>query len=148
MTVSFSAKAEKMYSKEYYENGFIKAEGWQMDSSKTGYWIFYHPNGKIASKGHFEKNKRDKYWYFYSKTGELEKEGHFIKGSAENWWIFYEIGTRNKNKFEYKNNLKNGYGLRYKNKRLIKVEKYINDRKEGEWTSISSFRRDNPNVAF
>jgi len=148
--VFFSAYGhnEKMYAKQYYPNGQLKAEGWQFMNTKTDYWIFYHPNGSVASKGHFNDNRRDGYWYFYAESGELEREGHFIQGSSENWWIFYEIGTQNKTKFQYKNNQKNGFCLRYNKNKLIKAEKYEADNKVGEWTSVRSFKRDNPKVSF
>lgn len=143
-----TAKAEKMYVKEYYPTGVLKAEGWQMDTMKMDYWILYHPNGNIASKGHFRNNTQNGYWYFFNSNGKLEKEGHFVNGSAENWWIFYEIGTRNKTKFEYTNNARNGYALHYKKRRLVLVEKYVEGRRTGSWTSYSDFKRDNPKVSF
>lgn len=138
----------KHYSKIYYENGTLKSEGWLADNYKDGYWKYYYENGKLSSKGHFQNNKKDGYWYFYDQDENLEKEGHFVYGSAENWWIFYEIGTSNKMKVQFKNNKKNGFALCYKNNRLIRAEKYINDSKTGEWTTISGFKRDNPNADF
>ena len=71
-------EGEKMYSKEYYDNGQMKAEGWAMGEMKMGYWKFYHPNGALASEGHFKKNKRNEYWHFYNEKGALIKEGHYL----------------------------------------------------------------------
>ncbi|MBL4662736.1 MAG: hypothetical protein JKY22_04075 [Flavobacteriaceae bacterium] len=141
-------ESKKMYSKEYYHNGQIKAEGWEMGNMKMGYWKFYHINGKLVSEGHFKKNKKNKYWHFYNEKGELTKEGHYLIGSAENWWIFYDIANATTSKFQYKNNKKNGFCLRYKKGKLIKTEKYTNNIKVGEWTSYISFKRDNPGVSF
>ena len=138
----------KMYSKEYYDNGQIKAEGWEMGTAKMGYWKFYHPNGILASEGHFKKNRRSDYWHFYNEKGTLLKEGHYLSGSAENWWIFYDIANAKTSKFQYKDNQKNGFCLRYKKRKLIRVEKYTNNSKVGEWTSIFAFKRDNPGVSF
>ena len=45
----------KVYIKEYYKNGSLKAEGWAIGQMKTNYWTFYHKNGTIASKGVFQK---------------------------------------------------------------------------------------------
>lgn len=146
--IAFQVSAEKLYQKEFYPNGQIKSEGWMKMDSKTDYWYFYHPNGKVASKGTFRNNKKHGYWYFYSENGLPVKEGHFILGSAENWWIFYDSQTEFSSKFQFKNNKKNGFALRYKKKRLIKAEKYINNKKEGEWTSVLAFKRDNPEVKF
>lgn len=139
---------EKMYTKEYYSNGKLKAEGWSSMDTKTDYWTFYHKNGKIASKGNFRSNEKNGYWYFYNETGTLIKEGHFENGSAEKWWIFYDIATRNKSKFQFKNNLKNGFALRYKKRKLVKAEEYKNGVKIDEWISVIAFKLDNPNVSL
>lgn len=141
-------KTEKMYTKEYYDNGNLKAEGWSSMDTKTDYWTFYHKNGKIASKGNFRSNKKNGYWYFYNETGTLIKEGHFENGSAEKWWIFHDIATRNKSKFQYRNNQKNGFALRYKKRKLVKAEEYLNGIKTNEWTSVIAFKLDNPNVSL
>ncbi|GAB5398894.1 MAG: hypothetical protein Aureis2KO_04790 [Aureisphaera sp.] len=140
--------SEKFYEKAYYSNGQLKAEGWQFMNVKTDYWIYYHRNGNIASKGHYSNNRKNGYWYYYDENGQLTKEGHYKHGSAENWWIFYDIANQKTNKFQYKNNKKNGFCLRYNKKKLIKAERYKNDQKDGEWTSISSFRRDNPGASL
>jgi len=139
---------EKTYSKEFYENGHVKSEGWLTMDIKTDYWIYYHPNGVIKAKGHFKNNKKTGYWYFYSEINEKLKEGHYYNGLAEQWWIFYDIANEEETKFQYKKNKKNGFALIYKNNRLIRAEKYKDDTKIGEWTSVIAFKRDNPNVTF
>ncbi|MDC8002956.1 hypothetical protein POV27_02775 [Aureisphaera galaxeae] len=140
--------SEKTYAKEFYSNGKLKSEGWQSMNTKTDFWIYYHPNGEIAAKGHYSDNKKNGYWHFYDKNGKLEKEGHYVMDSAENWWIFYDIANRKTSKFQYKNNQKNGFGLRYNKRKLVRAERYKNDKKDGEWTSIVSFKRDNPDVSL
>jgi len=137
-----------VYTIKYYSNGIIKAEGWQMGTTKTDYWIFYHTNGIVASRGHFRNNTKNGYWYFNDTKGHVEKEGHYINVSVENWWIYYDLTNSQTCKFQYENNLKNGLSLCYKNKKLIKAEKYTNDKKVGEWNSFIAFKRDNPGVSF
>ncbi|WP_299434843.1 hypothetical protein [uncultured Aquimarina sp.] len=146
-------KAQKEYHREYYSNGSIKAEGWKMDHQKIDYWYTYHSNGNISEQGHFRNNKKIGYWYFYSAENKLIKEGHFTNDKAEKWWIIYDIAAgNNKNqitrKYQYQNNKKNGYCLLYKNDKLFKAEKYIDDQKTGEWTDIFSFKKDNPNASL
>lgn len=148
---SFSSEtltAEKIYTKEYFSNGNIKAEGWSIMDAKTEYWTFYHENGNVSSKGHFVNNERNGYWHFYNESEQLLKEGHFENDSAENWWIFYDIVTQNKSKFQFKNNQKNGFALRYKKKKLVKAEEYKNGKKIDEWTSLIAFKLDNPSVSL
>lgn len=138
----------KLYTKDYYANGVLKAEGWEMGNMKMGYWIFYYKNGQVKSKGHFQNNYQNGYWYFYSEIGIVKKEGHYLSGKAENWWIFYDIANATITKFQYKNNKKNGYALCYFNNKLKRAEKYEDNLKVGTWTSLFAFRRDNPNVSF
>lgn len=146
--VSSKPLTEKKYTKEYDANGNLKAEGWKSMNSKTGYWTFYHINGAVSSKGHFSTNAPHGYWYFYNHQGRLIKEGHFKNGSAENWWIFYDLATKGKSKFQFKYNQKNGFALRYKKNKLVKVEEYIQGQKVAEWTSLFAFKLDNPNVSL
>ena len=138
----------KLYAKNYYDNGVLKAEGWEIGDMKMGYWIFYYENGQVKSKGHFQNNSKNGYWYFHSEEGAVNKEGHYMSGKAENWWIFYDIANATTTKFQFKNNKKNGYALCYKKNKLKRAEKYEDDIKVGTWTSIYTFKRDNPNASF
>ena len=147
-TLLGSNEPAKAYTKDYYTNGQLKAEGWSVGNSKTKYWKFYHANGKLASSGHFSENKKDGYWYFYREDGSLEREGHYDKGIAQKWWIFYDLAGRNKEKVEFQNNQKNGYSLIYKGSKLVKVRKFKHDTIVGEWTDKKSFKRDNPEIKF
>jgi antitoxin component YwqK of YwqJK toxin-antitoxin module len=148
ISVAENPSTEKNYQKEYYTNGTLKAEGWEIGADKTDYWYFYHLNGKVASKGKFSNDTKEGYWYFFAESGVLIKEGHYQKGVAQDWWIFHDIATRTEKRFQYKNNEKNGFALIYKKRRLKRVEEYKNNRKIGEWTSIFTFKRDNPHVSF
>jgi len=146
--LSFMGGDSKMYSKVYHENGTLKAEGWVKNNQKVNYWKFYHPNGKVASQGHYDDNEPDSYWYYYNNDGDVIKEGHYEEGSIEDWWIFYDIAQREMRKTQFMSGKKNGYSLIYLNKKLKRVEKYENDKHIGEWTSVSGFYRDNPDVSI
>lgn len=130
----------------YYPNGQVAEEGHYINGKKTLFWYFYYPNGKLEKEGHYNGGNKVGYWYFYNKNGTVLKEGHYHNGIAENWWIFYE--NQYKTIYQYQNNKKHGYALRYKDKKLLKAEKYIENEKVGEWTSIIAFKLDNPNVSL
>lgn len=143
---------ESTYQKIYDNNGLIKEEGWKVNEEKVGYWYFYHENGEVASQGHFLDNQKNGYWYFYSSEGQKIKEGHFEKNNAEKWWIIYDIaaptGDGIVRKYQFRKNKKNGFCLSYRNNELFKAEKYVDNKKIGEWTDISTFKRDNPNASL
>lgn len=134
---------KKTYSKEYYSNGNLKAEGWISNAKKEGYWKFYYRNGSLKKEGHISKNKPTKYWYFYRENGTLESEGHFSKGTKNMWWLFYDGMEKIYHKCQLKNNKKDGYCLRYTNEKLVKAEKYRAGKKIKEWTDFRSFKKEN-----
>jgi len=133
----------KMYQKDYYDTGKLKAEGWVNGTSKSGYWKFYHPNGKKAEQGHYTKDKRTKYWYFFDEKGRIQKEGHYVKGKMADWWLFYNAKGEIQHKCQLTNGIKNGYCLKYMNEKLASAEKYKNGKKIKEWYSFSSFKKEN-----
>lgn len=140
VSITFS---QKKYQKSYFNNGIIKEEGWTVDSLKNGYWIYYHSNGTAKEKGHFVNGEKDGYWYSFFKTGIKESEGHFISGGKNKWWIFYDKKGNIIHKCQMKHNLKNGYCLLYKDNKLIKASKFVENKKLKEWKDFSSFKQEN-----
>ena len=143
----YGVPQEKVYLKEYYENGTLKAEGWILNSQKTDYWYFYYENGNVKGKGSYETNKKDGYWYFYAENNQILSQGHYKNGKRTDWWVF---NNKNKvvEKVKFVNDAKEGYGLFYKDGKLFKAQHYKNDVLTGAWTSVSSFKKDNPNAKF
>ncbi len=133
----------KMYHKEYYETGKLKAEGWLKNGVKNEYWKFYHQNGSISEQGNYKNAKREKYWYFYTQNNILAQEGHYKNGKKTNWWSFYDEKGHVSHKCQLSNGRKNGYCLKYMDEKLTSAEKYRNGKKVKEWFSFSSFKREN-----
>ncbi|MFV0248315.1 MAG: toxin-antitoxin system YwqK family antitoxin [Tenacibaculum sp.] len=135
--------AQKKYVKDYYLNGNLKEEGWLDGADKTAYWIYYYKNGVLKKKGHHKNNIPVKYWYFYYKNSKKQKEGHYINGKQSKWWLYYDNKGYINHKCQLKDNKKNGYCLIYDKNQLIKVAKYKSDKKIKEWSSFSSFKKEN-----
>ncbi|CAM3091740.1 toxin-antitoxin system YwqK family antitoxin [Flavobacterium frigoris] len=114
------ASGQKIYFKNYYENGNMKSEGWLYENQKVDYWFYYYENGTKKEEGHFEDNKKIK------------------------WWIFYDIKESIQKKTEFKNNVQEGLCIIYKNGSIIKAEQYTNGVKSKEWNSLLKYKRDNP----
>ena len=132
----------KSYTKEYFSNGHIKQEGWLDNNTKTDYWIFYYENGKPKEEGFYNLNQRNKYWKFYKADGTKQMEGRFKNDLAYGWWLFY-VNDKLEKKVQYDGSKKNGYALYYSNGDILKVEKYKDDIRTGEWKDYASFKRDN-----
>ena len=119
----FQVSGQKFYSKEYYDNGKLKSEGWLNQNQKVDYWFYYFENGNKKEEGHFINNKKCKWWIFYNPNEEITK------------------------KCEFKNGLINGFSLFYRNSHIIRAEKYFMGNKTNEWNSLSEFKKDN-NINF
>jgi len=130
----------------FHKNGVLKEEGHYNNNLKTGYWISYYSNGAIKEKGNFENNKKTGYWFFYDENSKKVKEGHFDRNIPKKWWRYYKRDTFEK--CIYQKDGETRYCLIYAGKKLIKGSKYISDTFIQEWTSLSSFKRDNPNFSF
>jgi antitoxin component YwqK of YwqJK toxin-antitoxin module len=110
---------DKIYVKNYFENGQIKSEGWMSNNEKDGYWFTYHENGSKKEEGHFKNNKKTK------------------------WWINYDNQSKIERKCEFENNLMNGFCIIYNNGEPIRGEKFVKGKKIKQWNSLSEFRKDN-----
>lgn len=139
-------KKEKQFVRVFDAKENLQSEGWMLNNQKVDFWTFYYSNGSVSKKGHYNHNKKNGYWYFYNESGVLLKEGAFNNDNANNWWIFYT--NDRKKKIQYKNGVKEGYALIYKNNTLEKAERYSENKKIGEWTSYLIFKKDNPNIKF
>lgn len=145
-TVTFAtgnSANEKTYIKTYYAGGNIKAEGWMLNSKKTGYWKFYYRNGQLEKEGHLSKDKPAKYWYFYSVKGLLVSEGHYENGRKTDWWSYYDSQENIIHKCQLQRGKKNGYCLIYSKNKIVKASKFKGGKKINEWKDLKSFRKDN-----
>ena len=79
----------KIYTKEYFNMGQLKAGGWLNGNAKTDYWFFYYKNEGKKEEGFYTVNQRNKYWKFYKVDEKKQMEGRFRSDSAYGWWVFY-----------------------------------------------------------
>jgi antitoxin component YwqK of YwqJK toxin-antitoxin module len=66
----FQTSAQRSYTKTYFKNGQLQAEGWLIINQKVDYWFYYYENGKKKKKaimktiktngGFYESNKVNK----------------------------------------------------------------------------------------
>lgn len=135
--------AAKTYSKNYYQSGVLKSEGWIENGNKNGYWKYYYANGQISEQGQYSQGKKVAFWICYNESGKLKQQGKYIAGEKYNWWSFYDSQGKIKHKCQLNDGIKNGYCLKYTNQKLSSAEKYKDGKKIKEWFSFSSFRSEN-----
>ncbi|WGK65410.1 toxin-antitoxin system YwqK family antitoxin [Croceiramulus getboli] len=138
----------KIYLKDYYSSGQLKSEGWMQDELKQDYWIFYHSNGHKSAQGSYDQGEKSGYWFFYNEHEKLIKEGHYQKDQEEGWWTFYDLAAQKESRCQCRDNLKHGYCLIYEKGRLKRVDHYHKGQKIRTWSTLSAFRKDNPEVKF
>jgi antitoxin component YwqK of YwqJK toxin-antitoxin module len=93
INVSFAQQnkvIENGYNKFYYPDKTLSAEGLMKDGKPTGYWKSYYPNSKLKAEGNRKGDLLDSIWRFYDEKG-----------------ILTEI-------IDYKNGLRSGYNIKYK----------------------------------
>jgi len=132
------------YSKDYFDNGKLKSEGWIQNDMKVKYWYFYYNNGNLKSKGHFVEDEKNGYWYFYNPDGEISTEGSYNNGNKTEWWKIYNADTIEEVKYE--NSKKEGLSIHRVKGQPVKAEYYQNGIKTHEWYSLKEFRKDYSNL--
>ncbi|WP_010180064.1 toxin-antitoxin system YwqK family antitoxin [Aquimarina agarilytica] len=148
LSVIFNLNEGRIFISESFPSGQKKAEGWMMNSKKMDYWHYFYENGNVKSKGNYTNNLKNGYWFFYNTNGNLSKEGHFTNDIPTKWWVYHNTNNHSKEKCLYQSDGTTRFCLVYNNKQLVKACKYRNDIFLQQWTSISSFKRDNPHFSF
>ncbi len=138
----FAQEIQLKYVKKHNEDVLVE-EGWMKNGEKVDYWYTYYTDGTIKSKGNYKSNQKNGYWYYYTATGNIQYEGHYLDGNKTKWWVTYSKEGIVIFKCQYLNNIKQGYSLCYNNGKLIKSEKYVNNTKVDEWTSLWKFKLSN-----
>ncbi len=138
-----NAQLEQRKYIKNYNNDILIEEGWMINGEKAEYWYTYYTDGSLQSKGEYKNNLKHGYWYYYSTLGDIQYEGHYHKGNKTKWWITYNSEGLVSFKCQYLNNVKQGYSLCYEKGKLVKSEKYINNTKVDEWTSLWKFKLSN-----
>lgn len=141
----FNTTTDKKFVKDYYESGAVKSVGWITKSQRDDYWIFYYENGAIMQRGSYKNGKKTGYWSFYNSDRSLQCKGHYENDKRVKWWIIKKE-NRVTEKVQYVNDVKEGYSMLYKNGIPFKAKLYKDDKLAGTWTSVSSFKKDNPQV--
>ncbi|MDY0314324.1 MAG: hypothetical protein RBR32_04535 [Bacteroidales bacterium] len=92
LKVHFVDKIEeqKVYEKQYYDNGNLFMEGLLVNDLREGEWIAYYENGVVWSTGFYENGlKQGKSNVFYE-NGKLRYTKSYKNDLADGVWYFYD----------------------------------------------------------
>ena len=97
---------------------------------KGKYTVFYHENGKISSAGWMRDGKPDGYWKTFNTEGVLISEGNRKDFKLDSVWTFYNDSAEVVMRITYKEDLKHGPRITYRDDERI-VEEFKEDVKDG-----------------
>ena len=99
----------------------------QEEINPNGYNAFFYENGQISSEGHFKDGLPNGFWKNYYLSGTLKSVGFKLYGKSDSLWKFYDINGNLSWTYEYKNDLKNGCGIKYDSLGNKMIETYFID---------------------
>ncbi|HRW96813.1 MAG TPA: hypothetical protein P5104_04725 [Bacteroidales bacterium] len=102
----------------------------QNEINPDGYNIFYYPGGAISSEGTMRNGKPDGYWKTFYENGILKSEGNRVNFLLDSTWKFYDETGNLVLEVNYKQGLKNGPRITYREGEIIE-ENFVSDVKQG-----------------
>lgn len=116
---NLNGKSDSLWT-YYYDNGIKQAEGNYQGGQRNGVWTFYHENGNISAKGTYEKGEKYGKWTYFHENGKVSSEGEEREGKKEGYWKIYD----NQGQFKGEGIFQNGSGdyKEYYDNGNIKIE--------------------------
>lgn len=129
-----NGKKEGPY-KTYYSNGQIEAEGTYKDNKPSGAFKRYYENGNTEVEGNLigiDKDGNPQYSgavKSYFDDGKIQSEGNYNdKGKKDGVFKFYDLKGGIKSEESYKNDVRNGKFVEYRDGAVVKEQTYENGR--------------------
>ena len=108
-------------TKFYYKDGSLSSEGYLRNGKPDGYWKTYYQSGNLKSEGNRKYFQLDSLWIFYDKSGVINKEISYKEGIRDGDEVHYKQGSKYES-IPYKKNIKEGKTFRYFNDEKIAYE--------------------------
>jgi len=99
-------------SKFYYKDGSLSSEGLLRNGKPDGYWKTYYPGGTLKSEGNRKYFQLDSIWTFYNKQAQITKQITYKEGIRDGEELHYKNGVKYES-IPYKKNIKEGKTYRY-----------------------------------
>ena len=69
-----------VYTRFYYPDSILSAEGWMRQGNPDGYWKSYYPDATLRSEGNRKDFLLDSTWKFYNEQGDTQMLVHYKEG--------------------------------------------------------------------
>jgi len=101
--------------------------GFGQDINPNGYNTFYYDNGSVASEGEFKNGVPVGLWKNYYPNGVIKSIGYKTSGFSDSTWFFYNPQGLLTQKYQYKNDKKNGCAQQFDSLGNVFFEMYYVD---------------------
>jgi len=122
-------------AKFFDESGIMISEGaLDVNSKKTGKWVFYYKTGEIKAKGNYKRNRKTGEWNYYFRNGDIEQKGSFTKNKHSGTWIWYYPSGKVWREEEYVSGKEEGSFIEYnEDGKILAKGEYFDGERTGEW---------------
>ncbi|MDD2622762.1 MAG: hypothetical protein WC142_04490 [Bacteroidales bacterium] len=69
-----------VFTRFYYPDSSISAEGWMRQGKPDGYWKSYYPDGSLRSEGNRKDFLLDSVWVFYDNQSQINRWITYLEG--------------------------------------------------------------------
>lgn len=131
----FDSATDRSYTRLYYENGKIAAEGWYVNREKDSVWTYYSEfDGTVRIREPYNQGKLHGTVRSYFPSGPVSEEMEWKDGVKQGEWKqYYDDGSLRLESW-YEQGMLNGPYRVYYPDSILKVKgTYGNDRSEGMW---------------
>ena len=86
----YNKENQRVYEKDFHDNGALMMEGPIVNDLRNGEWISYFPDGKVQSTGTFKDGVRVGKSLVYHENGHLWMDGWYHDDHRCGEWIYYD----------------------------------------------------------
>ena len=86
----YNKENQRVYEKDFHDNGALMMEGPIVNDLRNGDWISYFPDGKVQSTGSFKDGVRVGKSLVYHENGHLWMDGWYHDDHRCGEWVYYD----------------------------------------------------------
>jgi len=132
----FDSLEDESFTKLYYKNGKLAAEGWHVNKVKDSVWTYYSEfDGSVRIREPFQNGELHGVVRSYYSNGNVSEEVKWLQNEKNgSWKQYYENGSVRLESNYNKDSLNGRYELYYADSTLKVKGTYLDNRKNETWS--------------
>lgn len=132
----FDADGERSFTRLYYQNGTLAAEGWHVNQLKDSVWTYYSEfDGSLKIREPYEAGNLQGMVRRYYSSGAVSEEVSWEKQMKSGpWRQYYPDGSLRLESFYDRDQLNGTYEVYYADSTIKIRGTYLDNRSEGTWS--------------